>query len=212
MIERPILMNAPMVLSTLAGFKTQTRRVVKFKTAAEAKRFSPELLDDWEWASPYGDPGDRLWVRETWAATARQDELAPKDFPADVGVFMYRADRPNETPSGCAGGLGKWRPSIHMPRRFSRLTLEVKGVRVERLKAISREDAIAEGIRRVHGFDVPAAMGGLPEGTWSYSGAGDNWWGTPEAAFASLWRSVYGAASWAANPWVWVIDFKRVTP
>lgn len=103
----------------------------------------------------------------------------------------------------------RWRPSIHMPRWASRIALEVTKVRVERLDAITDADASAEGIQRVHGFDVPAAMGQLPEGTWSYPNEENLWWTNPVSAYRALWTSIHGPGSWAINPWVWVVEFKR---
>lgn len=213
MKERPILFSAPMVRALLAGTKTQTRRVVKHPHAADIDVWADAGGGVWELGvteagvsasmgklkCPYGQPGDRLWVRETTAV----DYF---DGPPHHG---YRAD----WSSRAADVLPepKWTPSIHVPRRASRLTLEVTGVRVERLQAISEADAVAEGIERVRGRDVPAAMGGNVE-TWRDYLDPERWQTTPRGSYFSLWESINGPGSWAENPWVWVVEFKRVTP
>jgi hypothetical protein len=128
---------------------------------------------------PYGVPGDRLWVRETWAAPHSCDHLPPRhcDFPAR---FHYAASEER-------GGL-LWRPSIHMPRWVSRITLEVTGVRVERLQAISRGDAMDEGC------PFPNMAQGPDPRQW----------------YADLWDSLNGAGGWDLNPFVWCVSFRRV--
>jgi hypothetical protein len=127
---------------------------------------------------PFGTVGDRLWVRETWQFC---DYDGPGGYPkTDI---VYRAD--GETDDKRHG----WVPSIHMPRWASRITLEVTGVRVERLNEISESDAISEGVTLPN-----------PELETYYSG------------FKRLWQSINGPSSWSLNPWVWVIKFKRVTP
>ena len=165
MRERPILFSAPMVQAILDGRKTQTRRIVKPAVDAYvnelhgselAKRapyeiepedgFHPSIgfgfSDDRSgiWRSPYGRPGDQLWVRETWAATCALDEDKPTDLSPDHD-YWYRADDPSDD------RIGRWRPSIHMPRWASRIDLLVTGVRVQKLQDISEEDAKAEGLR-----------------------------------------------------------------
>lgn len=145
MKERPILFSASMVRALLDGTKTQTRRIVKPQPPADAHQVETwhhpdtrpryftwtsagEISDAWEpVACPYGQPGDRLWVRETWA-------------PMTIG-YAYGAD-----PVWNASPDGKWRPPIHMPRAACRLKLEITGVRVERLQDISESDARAEGV------------------------------------------------------------------
>lgn len=171
MKERPIIFSAPMVTAILEDRKTQTRRLTKNVPPG----FSGELPDDWEWKSPYGDPGDRLWVRETWAPHDAK-ALAEKDR-----AFIYfRADDARAHPTD-----GKWRPCIFMPRWASRLNLEILTVRVERLRDITPEDARAEGC-------VDTAESSV------------------RGNYASLWSQINGAGSWDANPWVWVIGFRRV--
>lgn len=231
MKERPILMSAPMVRAILSGAKTQTRRVVNFKGAppsdAEAKRLHPiGFMHETGFDGvrcPYGAPGDRLWVRETWHQCPHCGEgdrygrrvayraggwmREPSGAPDDNGDRNDSDARPL-APKCTAHG---WRPSIHMPRWASRITLEVTGVRVERLHDIRDDDAKAEGVAREQGRDGPPAMGGGVE-TWHDYEHPEGWVTSPRASFVSLWRSVYGAESWAANPWVWAITFRRVTP
>ena len=230
MKERPILFSAPMVRSLLAGTKTQTRRVVKPEGAHHLFQFrgtaaaagADEPTGEWGWCGservvnkhihcPYGKPGDRLWVRETW------NWFDPEQIPADrigprapfTGIAggsrairwaaAFAAD--GALPYPGYDGRDHWRPSIHMPRWASRITLEVVGVRVERLQGISEEDAKAEGawgpddsivgkVAEHFGCDVLSVH--------------------PSLAFRMLWEQINGRDSWAANPWVWVVEFKRV--
>lgn len=182
MKERPILFSAPTVRAILAGTKTQTRRVVKDRHIDAAP---PACFFQWlRERCPYGQPGDRLWVRETWAygvhaIAAERDEDGP---------FVYRADGTDQ------GRLcARWRPSIHMPRSASRILLEITAVRVERLKDITWSDAAKEGIH------VPRRARDRVD---------------PEigcvAQFRRLWEQINGSGSWDTNPWVWVVEFKRV--
>ena len=185
--ERPILFSGPMVRAILDGRKTQTRRVAK-------------PLDI---TCPYGSPGDRLWVRETWTP----DHAAfyphfPVCYRAGFGPEYERKNGHVWSSEQNAWFPWKWRPSIHMPRWASRITLEITGVRVERLNDISEEDAIAEGI---HQFAALSLWGNDPKGTPAKLVGGN-----PQEAFALLWESINGEGSWALNPWVWVIEFKRV--
>lgn len=190
--ERPILFSGEMVRAILGGHKTQTRRVVKPQPHAGARWG----LQGWEdghgcaLRNPYGQPGDLLWVRETWAYNEAQGTI----YAAD-------GDTPdpddNDGPERCRG---RWRPSIHMPRWASRITLEVVSVRVERVQSITHEDALAEGIEDAEpGADLRIA--GLP-----YSFA--------RTRFCLLWNSINAARgySWEVNPWVWVVEFRRTQP
>ncbi|WP_343638954.1 hypothetical protein [Roseateles sp.] len=224
MRERPILFSAPMVRALLAGTKTQTRRVVKHRwpylwgpnyypsgkvltdlpnqpgafmefrshvqdTPGYEGSPSPYLVP-----CPYGAPGDRLWVRETWQAvngTDRARHIVTHPRP-NVGWLEYAATPRLDEPAY------KWRPSIHMPRWACRLVLEITGVRVERLQQITEADAGAEGCapswldaddnETVHAHAQPTYCQG----------------------FARLWRDINGPDSWGANPWVWVVEFRRV--
>ena len=153
-------------------------------------------LDRWI-ACPYGQPGDRLWVRETWQSVPfgpHRDwpgcpDLRPQK-PSEwnrTAVVIWRAD--GEMP-----GPEIWSPSIHMPRWASRITLEITGVRVERLQDISEDDAAAEGV----------GPGYVPNSLGSTTCVGCR------PMFARVWRDINGPDSWAANPWVWVIEFKRI--
>lgn len=182
MSERPILFSAQMVRAILAGAKTQTRRVVKDRHIDAAP---PACFFQWlRERCPYGQPGDRLWVREAYMhEPADYCWEASVSIPCRPAFTVYRADYPESRP-----GEG-WKPSIHMPRALSRITLEVTAVRVERLHDISDEDALAEGV--------------YPTRTGLYPGA-------PRAEFRALWESINGLESWDANPWVWVVEFRRM--
>lgn len=187
MKERPILFSAPMVRAILAGTKTQTRRVAKVFAGRDdlngiLRRFPNQM------GCPYGQPGDRLWVRETFMhEPADYCWEASVSIPCRPASTVYRADFPDSVP-----GEG-WKPSIHMPRNLSRITLEVTGVRVERLNDISEADARAEGVRSNR--DTLAETG----------------FATCRDAFRDIWESINGTGSWQANPWVWCIEFRRVT-
>ncbi|HCA7895008.1 TPA: hypothetical protein MX478_001765 [Pseudomonas aeruginosa] len=207
MKERPILFTGPMVRAILEGRKTVTRRVVSPQPDFLGSMVDPntpfKTLDAGLHARitcPYGEPGDRLWVREAWAADAQVDAIAPSDlsqgepiwYPADLSVRQ----------TGCSMiSKGRVRPSIHMPRWASRILLEITAVRVERLQDISEEQALAEGVRGEPCDHARQACADI--GCW-----GD----TAKGAFGFLWESLNGEGSWAANPWVWVVEFKRVTP
>lgn len=151
---------------------------------------------------PYGVPGDRLWVREAWATHACFDHIPPRDLTARS--IHYQADGQIKT--------GKNRPGMFMPRWASRITLEVTAVRVELLQAISEADAIAEGIDRGENFPgwyrgpLPGDSAGLQEYGRNFK--------IPTAfarlAYRALWESINGTGSWDANPWVWVVSFRRL--
>ncbi|MGP0902062.1 hypothetical protein [Serratia sp. CY76391] len=209
MKERPVIFNGEMVRAILDGRKTQTRRVMAAQP--ESNQFGLLRISDstkrsdigkYHWAESnatgthqrsalfscqFGQVGDRLWVREMFM------DLTGTGIEATTGKFegfAYRAD----TPAGSYGdevrkeyGL-KWTPSLHMPRKACRILLEITAVRVERLNDISEEDAKAEG--------APTELCII--GEKHYMG------------FRTLWRSIYGEESWRANPWVWVIEFRRV--
>lgn len=215
MTERPILFSAPMVRALLAGTKTQTRRVLKPQPPADTytvgtyhhpdprPRFwawtnsptRPECanLSDWCRPCPYGQRGDRLWVRETFMDLRGTGVEHRPDPRGPLQRYAYQAD----TPPGSFGdearkeyGL-KWKPSIHMPRAACRILLEIVSVRVERLQAISDADLECEGLQET--IDAGIDHDGYPRDAWR-----------------ALWSSINGADSWAADPWVWVVEFRRV--
>ena len=189
--ERPILFSAPMVRAILERRKTVTRRAEKFPFIDRAvgcelsgNEIGPEEIRN---NCPYGVPGQRLWVRETFACGLCTDQ-----------PYAYRATHaPEDLEAGWHDPI-KWKPSIHMPRAACRILLEITDVRVERLQDITYEQAAAEGVHR----------GPLRE--WCASDEGGNCHKYPVPAFRDLWQSVGG--NWDANPWVWVVEFKRVTP
>ena len=195
MKERPILFSAPMVRAVLDGSKGQTRRICK---AAKDHDDGEEYRDADGWplrdcsvdgagdvriASPYGVPGDRLWVRESFSGPHHQERHPPRDWHSTDPIHYWADGNP------ARGDWTKPRPGMFMPRWASRLTLEVKEVRVERLKAISRGDAMDEGC------PFPNMAQGPDPRQW----------------YAELWESINGAGSWAANPWVWVVEFRRAS-
>ena len=208
MKERPILFSAPMVRAILDGRKTVTRRVVKPQPAGEIRRGEPDFnhwIDTKYWerqnqkenrgigtrgfACPYGQPGgDRLYVRETWAAPHAYDHLPPRLIPQDARIhYAATEDR---------GGM-LWRPSIHMPRWASCITLEINCVRVERLQDISEADAVAEGCKPIRpelvqdGLIVRPGRSAVEE-------------------FRLVWEQIHGGGSWEKNPFVWVVTFRRI--
>jgi hypothetical protein len=216
-----------MVRATLADLKTVTRRIVKPEGAEQIVPFigaDNQRTGEYGWCPhpclitehircPYGQPGDRLWVRETWGVYHDQ-YVMDADEPT-----WWRATDEDATQAGPT----RWRPSIHMPRWRSRITLEVTGVRVERLQDIDEEQARAEGVIQVgyapgenprtircgncgqhrsqHVGQALVCFGG--HGT-CFNGA------TLRGDFAQLWESINGPGSWEANPWVWVVEFKRI--
>lgn len=191
MKERPILFSAPMVRALLYGSKTQTRRVVKPQHLKFFDQSATDMLGAWsKRPMPYGKPGDRLWVRETWAHDAESLEQCRASLEDAMGGGRYG---PYYRATESAPDTLYWKPSIHMPRWASRITLEITGVRVERLQNISKADAIAEGLTSNSGL---------------YASPGQMWQIDPRKAYSNLWESINGPGSWDANPWVWVIEFK----
>lgn len=207
--ERPILFQGSMIRAVLQGRKTVTRRLVK-ATKAHADGFM--MLDHgkgwWPYnafgdfasdhegmeypiACPYGRPGDRLWVREAWA------RIRVAQAPDQEWVVYREGD--NRTDYG-----GPWKPGIHMFRRDSRILLEVTDVRVERLQDISDKEIEAEGI------DLDALADGQERYDMCHAGSGADGRPTLRTAWRNLWESTGG--DWDANPWVWCVSFKRVTP
>jgi hypothetical protein len=206
MTDRPILFSGPMVRAILEGRKTQTRRIFPHRTVERPDGFVDVYrgadIDSWigtfrpggMFTSPYGEPGDRLWVRETWLLFEHSDVGTTIVYEADgARDSWYDEDIPygwNPPKQGMRGGRV---PGIHMPRWASRITLEVTSVRVERLQAITDADARAEGVMsRLEDLALPLHH---------------------VVAFAGLWDEINGKrASWESNPWVWVVGFRRVEP
>ncbi len=233
MKERGMIFNREMVRAILDGRKTQTRRIMKNQPAGDYPD-TPALIRSvdggFQWYGHYGESsifncpfgavGDRIWVRETWGVVSHElDEdgriqpwspdrpaTAIHEMPFGNGYYsghaIYAADGEFTwgDDDGYEDGRSCWKPSIHMPRAACRTLLEVTGVRVERLNSISQEDAQAEGME---------LTGWRP--TYSDPDSGGELW-TPYDNFAQLWESIYGEESWKANPWVWVIEFKVVSP
>jgi hypothetical protein len=220
MIERPILFNGPMVRALLDGRKTQTRRFVK----PQFEREPVDVVDgvpSWDAPTnydgevqmnttrgkpcPYGVPGDRLWVREAWRSTSDLDANSGSriaELCLDAGYrspwapIRYEADTTQRNwehtstpPHDREPAAGRYRHARFMPRWASRITLEVTGVRVERLQDISEADAQAEGVELSDDQTYPYTF-----------------------AFATLWDQLNGDDAWSADPWVWVVEFKRVSP
>lgn len=228
MKERGTIFNGEMVRAILDGRKTQTRRIVK--GADDAVKFCQEwdingeeifvVLGEKDHTGmnlvlgaiscPFGAVGDRIWVRETWATLGNEDgccidwegnlckgdersaariyRASCEQRPGDYGLWSIPDDAYWKPHTKEHKFEGAWRPSIHMPRWASRILLEITNVRVERLKSISDGDAVREGCSTA---DMKS---------------GD----CVADVFARLWASIYGSDSWKTNPWVWVIEFKRV--
>lgn len=232
MTERGMIFNGEMVRAILDGRKTQTRRPIKWKQTRFTEIGEREDGSKWPWSEdaehacdfwhpcPFGAVGDRIWVRETWATLGNEDgccidwegnlckgdersaariyRASCEQRPGDCGLWSIPDDAYWKPHTKEHKFEGTWRPSIHMPRWASRILLEITDVRVERLNAISQEDAQAEGME---------LTGWRP--TYSDPDSGGEVM-TPYDNFAELWSSIYGDESWKANPWVWVISFKRV--
>lgn len=227
MTERGMIFNGEMVRAILDGRKTQTRRPIKWKQTRFTEIGEREDGSKWLWSEdaehacdfwhpcPFGAVGDRIWVRETFCTV--------DDTQYGGGKWVdYRATPKFEAshPAGwdCAPNDAKalkWRPSIHMPRWASRILLEITDVRVERLNAISEEDAQSEGVHTEVWDQTVVAR--------NYAARDEffQFWSEDmphyvemnqlyRSSFTSLWESIYGAENWLANPWVWVIEFKRV--
>ncbi|MCZ3532544.1 hypothetical protein LRS35_15515 [Klebsiella variicola] len=215
MTERGMIFNSEMVRAILDGRKTQTRRPIKWKQTRFTEIGERDDGSKWPWSEdaehacdfwhpcPFGAVGDRIWIRESffpaplemqytpprktmWNIAYRDGVQMEKLAPAEYNPLIYNYER--------------WTPSIHMPRWASRILLEITDVRVERLNAISEEDARAEGI-----IDGGCLNCGEPEPCGCANPEPD-----ATDAFAYLWQSIYGRESWNANPWVWVISFERV--
>lgn len=199
MKERPIIFSGEMVKAILDGRKTQTRRIIKPQPISEEKCYQltgsgysiftdsnsfPEwriagavgvvckesgLKNGYHWKCPYGQPGDRIWVREKFHIRPDKTIFYAEEYPEVKSRLLF-----------------KWKPSIHMPRWASRITLEIVQVRVELLQDISQEDARKEGMH------CPYCE-------------------TEKGLFENLWNKIHGPDAWDKNPWVWVIEFRRIT-
>ena len=218
MRERPIIFSGEMVRAILDGRKTQTRRVVKplpssmldLPTGRQWPLRITKAWPDIEYtiACPYGHHGDRLWVRETWApmdALLFSSEQSPPQsiaYRADRSAVIFGGDLVPRTADtrNLNWERVRWRPSIHMPRWASRITLEVTDVRVERVQDISSADARAEGVER--------GATCTDDNEWFYVAGKQH--RIAKLAFAALWDSINGAGAWSANPWVWVVEFRRL--
>lgn len=181
MKEHGALFSAPMVRAILDGRKTMTRRVLK-----------PQP-DAGDWYKKLWQPGDRLWVREKFSGPWSDGILPPRLWSKTAPIWYWADGQPTE------GEWTKLKPSIHMPRWASRITLEVEAVLVERLQEISEEDAEAEG--------APSCV--MDEDCKFYE---NNEIGDYRTGFVGLWNSIHGPGAWDANPWVSVTTFRRVTP
>jgi len=220
-----------MVQAILERRKTMTRRIVKpqpdFGCEVRYDGVNPKYLDEHYWemlkngeptekyhsfTCPHGKPGDKLWVRETWAKYRAFGESVLADAP-----FIYKADQDEcdqypcliDGEVICVSNRGGWKPSIHMPKAAARIWLEIVSVKVERLQDITVEDAIKEGIKKEK-F--------TPTGEECYyfypckDLRDDSYLDDPKTSFYSLWKSINSQDSWDANPWVWVIDFNASIP
>lgn len=218
--ERPILFSGPMVRAILDGRKTQTRRIVKAKDADPMRCIPLELLmknivewrekegrwfgiDGWDTLVYCDCPykiGSRLWVREIFSFPVPGCEVQ--------NGYTYRADHVDKK-HGDGPTKITWKPSIHMPRNASRITLEITAVRVERLQAISNADCVAEGIEPIGAErNIGDCLG---RNVTTQAGRIDGKCSTVRQLYSELWTTINGPGSWAANPWIWVVSFERLS-
>ncbi|HFJ2067510.1 TPA: hypothetical protein ACGTP1_001496 [Salmonella enterica] len=209
MKERGMIFNSEMVRAILDGRKMQTRRIMKVQPGTpefglrriiESSKANENGMYFWSqddacgikarskpFSCPYGEVGDRIWVRETFRVHSRATDVATLVYRASVrNSWTEQTHRVPVAVCNKPATPEKWAPSIHMPRWASRILLEITDVRVERLNSITESDAEAEGVTNTGFGDL------LVDG------------------FRCLWKFIYGDDSWQANPWVWVIEFKRV--
>lgn len=216
MKERGMIFNGEMVRAILNGQKTQTRRPVKFPhidrdamCELSGNELAGELSAGNYRNSPHGRPGDRIWVRETWGVVSHEldedgriqpwspDRAATviHEMPFGNGYYsghaIYAADGDFTwgDDDGYEDGRSRWKPSIHMPRAACRILLEVTGVRVEPLQAITLGDICKE---------IGCGLYDFRPATYGFQ------------VWENLWKSIYGEDGWQSNPWVWVIEFKRI--
>ena len=248
MKERPIIFSAPMVRAILEGRKWQTRRVIKNMPPQPAANCHEDHMplhkvpyfdvycsqnktecnprgkgDNWSWwqvdnrqrfpviKCPFGKPSDRLWVRETWQSHLAHEHLSPANIPIGSDIqYPATSDR----------WISKCRPSIHMPRWASRITLEIVDIHAERLQKISEEDAIAEGAQYFPNIPEKGCNYIPPRWSMKKPISTMDCLSSARMAFANFINELYGGENWNlkshslwdSNPWVWVIEFKRVKP
>lgn len=221
--ERPIIFSGPMVRAILSGRKSQTRRIIKPQPSENCTGFSPAISGE-HWIEqlpvkvpagmlhprhgavdttisgnslrcPYAPVGARIWVREAYLVRG-----AGK-------IPVYKADLSAVDAAGFGAMYGGWKRSMYMPRWASRIMLEIIKIRVERVQELRETDAVAEGIEPdgpVNRDDLTSCWRNYdPHETAAY-------WNSPRDSFHSLWSAINGADSWNANPWVWVLEFRRV--
>ena len=228
MTERGMIFNGEMVRALLDGRKTQTRRPIIWKQTRFTEIGEREDGSKWPWSEdaehacdfwhpcPFGAVGDRIWVREAFRVHSRATDVATLVYKAsERNSWTEQTHRVPVTVCNKPATPEKWTPSLHMPRWASRILLEITDVRVERLNAISEEDAQREGVHTEVWDQTVVAR--------NYAARDEffQFWSEDmphyvemnqlyRSSFRSLWESIYGEESWKANPWVWVIEFKRV--
>lgn len=226
MKERGIPFMGDMVRAVLTKIKKLTRRELSSQPPADSTVlvgvYHPTVVDrhgdeqpgpecygaystngEWSLKCPYGRPGDRLWVRENYRLDVGFNDLPPREVQ-DTASVWYEADVGLASLRGLAF-QGKLRPGMFMCRWMSRILLEVVSVRIERLQDISEADCIAEGI-----YERPNA--GSDPARWKVYGKEDTYTTDPVTSYQSLWEQINGAGSWDLNPWVWVVEFKKIEP
>jgi hypothetical protein len=239
MKERPIIFSGESVRGILAGTKTQTRRIVNMRVPMGFIGGRGEGDDPSKWGywgedgwgrwyvlaqgldehfqngsvsirPPHGEPGDHLWIRETWAKVFDGDPPHDEDGPSHV---EYRSDTggaryPGEWPDDCGDDpeCGRWKSPMYMHRWASRIDLEIVTVRPERLQSITEEDAVEEGMQFHDGH-------GVGHSGWRHDVNHGYVCPSAREAFAQAWQLINGKlATWYSNPWVWRIEFERLRP
>jgi hypothetical protein len=222
--QRPILMSTPMVEGTFAGRKWETRRIIDpqpiknqegyyyWHKQTRAKhvtwnRMTPGLFKmNAPSECPYGQPGDILWVRETWCKV-------PFESGPEKGKIHYEFKSEADI-AGMGNPFGeKWKPSIHLPKAAARLWLEITKVRVERLQEITEADAIAEGVEPINCFNIDTHQNEIRYRDYSRPTIDHpraRLFHSAIASYRTLWEKINGVASWHDNPWVWVIAYKKI--
>lgn len=199
--DHPILFSAPMVRAILEGHKTQTRRVVKYQLFESSDDGLDVQVAIGNCTCPYGQPGDLLWVKESYRIDHENPLRDPTTYAIydyDPPTYMYKADKWPHIQK-----LMKWKPSIFMPRVASRITLEITNVRIERLQHITPDDCLAEGVGRELIIPHEATFKTITLDAIAYQkDLIDN--------YHHLWDSINGKSHpWDSNPWVWVIEFRK---